>query len=197
MSYYRQPYQSQTPAPAPQAPATPYQIPHSQDPGNPFAGINRRKDLNFGSVLRYAGNMYGTNQQNRSQYLDAANAAYNQHMNGPLAQQMLSGLGQAFQPVISQSQLGAMQSAGRDRVATEGQTLQDALRAQLAAQGQSVNSVNPAFIGAAYNTAYQAGQSDINQQFQASQLNKQGLQAALSQGNAMYGLQGQDRKSVV
>lgn len=169
----------------------PFQIPNTiGNQINPYAGINSKDDLDFAHVLGYFNQNFANQQENRAQYLNAANQTFNQVNNGPLFNSLSSGVQGAMSPVIDQNMLSALQSAGRDRVAREGATLQDALRTQLAAQGQHPGMFNPAFAGAAYNTAYQTGQSDINQFMNAQQINHQGLLGALGAGSNLYGLQG-------
>lgn len=164
------------------------QIPGTSVP-NPFAGIETGKDLTWGNVIQILSGAYPYFQENTDAYRGAANDAFQSFLGGPLYSGLSQGALSALQPTISPDMLLQMQSAGRDKVATEGQGLQDALRGMLAAQGQLPNATNPAMIGAAYNTAYQGGQSDIQQQMMASQMNQQGLVGALGAGSGLMGSQ--------
>lgn len=164
------------------------QIPATNVP-NPFANIQTGKDLTWGNVIQILSGAYPYFQANTEAYRGAANDAFQSFLGGPLYSGLSQGALSALQPTISPEMLAQMQSAGRDKVATEGQTLQDSLRGMLAAQGQLPTAANPAFIGAAYNTAYQGGQSDIQQQMMASQMNQQGLVGALGAGSGLMGSQ--------
>jgi hypothetical protein len=88
------------------------------------------------------------------------------------------------QPVISDAMLQQLQAAARDKVAREGANTYSDVAARLAGTGQSVDRANPAFFGAQANTAYQAGQSDIQQALGAAQTNYAGYgqAAGLYQG---------------
>lgn len=164
------------------------QIPSTSVP-NPFANIQTGQDLTWGNVIQILSGAYPYFQENTDAYRGAANEAFQSFLGGPLYQGLSQGAVGALQPTISPEMLLQMQSAGRDKVATEGQGLQDSLRGLLAAQGQLPGATNPAMIGAAYNTAYQGGQSDIQQQMMASQMNQQGLVGAIGAGSGLMGSQ--------
>lgn len=95
-------------------------------------------------------------------------------------------LGKMNQPVISDAMLQQLQGAARDRVAREGAMNYADVAARLAGTGQSFDRAHPAFIGAQYNTAYQAGQAEIAQALDAAEKNYAGYgQAAGAYSNWM------------
>ena len=118
----------------------------------------------------------------RSVYDASASAAYGN----------LENARKGLNPIISQEMLATLQAQGRERVAREGAGNMNSAAARLAASGQSVNRANAAFAASQGQTAYQAGQSDINQYVQAEQTNHdgliQGLQAMEAAGKDISGL---------
>lgn len=79
------------------------------------------------------------------------------------------------QPVISEAMLAQLQAGRRDRVAREGAANYGDVAARLAASGQTVDRAHAAFTGSQANTAYQAGQAELEEALQAAFANREGL----------------------
>lgn len=170
-------------------------IPSTQ-PFNPFIDpstgqpIGGRKDLNFGTILEILSGAFPYLSGNQDAFRTAANNLLGDgFLTSPLMKSLTSGAEDAMKPVVSAGQLSSMQGAARDRVAREGADLQARIGAQLAGQGQIPGMENPAFVGAAYNTAFGAGQAEIEQALRAAEMNQSGLLGALGAGSGILGAQ--------